>query len=87
MLYDPNDVPERRFKGFFGISKRQPAVSADGLHWTPLQVPPVPSQDESQLNYDEGRRQFIATVNTRDRMGVRSIFRSAGTSRSGLPRS
>lgn len=75
VLYDPNDVPERRFKGFFGISKRQPAVSADGLHWTPLQVPPVPSQDESQLNYDEGKRQFIATVKHEGPYG-RSVYLS-----------
>ncbi len=75
VLYDPNDVPARRFKGFFGLEKRQPAVSADGLHWTALPVPPVPSQDESQLIYDETARRFVATVKHEGPYG-RSVYLS-----------
>ena len=73
VLYDPGDVPARRFKGLFGISRRQPAVSADGLHWTRLPVAAVPSQDESQLNYDPVTRQFIATVKHEGPYG-RSVY-------------
>jgi len=63
VVYDPRDVPERRYKGLFGLhSTRQPAISADGFHWKFLDVPGVPSEDESQLNYDEFGNQFIATV-------------------------
>jgi len=75
VLHDPSDVPARRFKGLFGLEKRQPAVSADGLHWTMLPVPPVPSQDESQLNWDEGTRRFIATVKHEGPYG-RSVYLS-----------
>jgi len=46
VLYDPRDIPERRYKGFFGIDGRQPAVSPDGLHWRTLDTPIIPSQDE-----------------------------------------
>ncbi|MBI4623203.1 MAG: hypothetical protein HY736_08295 [Verrucomicrobia bacterium] len=62
VIYDPNDVPARRYKGFFGINGRQPAVSPDGLHWQMLNTPVIPSQDESQLIYDELGGQFLATV-------------------------
>jgi len=62
-LYDPADVPERRYKALFGIiGKRQPAVSADGLHWSLLPTPSIPSADESQLIYDELGKQFLSTV-------------------------
>lgn len=62
VVYDPHDVPERRYKGMFGIGKRQPAVSPDGFHWTPLEVSAVPSADESQMIYDELGKQFLSTV-------------------------
>jgi hypothetical protein len=75
VLYDPNDVPARRFKGFFGLEKRQPAVSPDGLRWTALPVPPVPSQDESQVIYDETSRRFVATVKHEGPYG-RSVYLS-----------
>ena len=62
VIYDPKDVPARRYKGFFGINGRQPAVSSDGLRWQMLNTPVIPSQDESQLIYDELGGQFLATV-------------------------
>ena len=65
---DPNEPdPQRRFKGL-GVKAgdwgagRYPAVSADCIHWQYLDVPPIPSQDEAQLTYDEGKGLFIATV-------------------------
>jgi hypothetical protein len=73
VLYDPLDIPARRYKGLFGIGRRQPAVSADGLHWNQLDVPPIPSRDASQLNYDELGRQFIATVKHEGPYG-RSVY-------------
>src|SRR5262249_33709875 len=73
VLYDPADVPARRYKALFGISGRQPAVSADGLHWNRLAAAPVPSQDESQLNQAEPPRQSLATVKHEGPYG-RSIY-------------
>ena len=62
VIYDPADVPERRYKAFFGLGDRQPAVSADGLHWNILPTPAITSGDESQLIYDELGKQFLSTV-------------------------
>lgn len=62
VIYDAKDVPARRYKAFFGINGRRPAVSPDGLHWTMLNTPAIPSQDESQLIFDELGEQFLATV-------------------------
>lgn len=73
VIYDPKDVPARRFKGFFGINGRQPAVSPDGLHWQRLNTPVIPSQDESQLIYDELGGQFLATVKHEGPYG-RSVY-------------
>jgi hypothetical protein len=73
VVYDPDDLPARRYKGLFGIGTRRPAVSADGLHWTRLDVPGVPSQDESQLNYDPETRQYVATVKHEGPYG-RSVY-------------
>lgn len=62
VLLDPGAPPERRFKGLIGAHDRQPVISADGFVFTPLAVPPVPSEDESHLNWDERERRFILTV-------------------------
>ena len=73
VIYDPKDVPARRYKGFFGINGRQPAVSSDGLHWQMLNTPVIPSQDESQLIYDELGGLFLATVKHEGPYG-RSVY-------------
>ena len=75
VVYDPDDIPERRYKGMFGIGKRQPAISADGLRWTPLDTAAVPSADESQMIYDELGKQFLATVKHEGPYG-RSVYLS-----------
>lgn len=63
VVYDPDDPdPQRRFKGFLGANGRQPIVSPDGIRWKKLEVPPLPSQDESNLSYDRPSRRFIATL-------------------------
>ena len=63
VVYDPNDPdPNRRYKGFLGCHGRQPMVSPDGIHWERLEVPEIPSQDESNLSYDRLNRIFIATL-------------------------
>ena len=65
VVYDPDDAdPQRRFKGFLGAFGRQPIVSPDGIHWKKLDVPKLPSSDESNLSYDRQRRTFIATLKT-----------------------
>ena len=65
IVYDPDDVdPQRRFKGFLGAIGRQPIVSPDGIHWKKLDVPVLPSSDESNLSYDRQSRTFIATLKT-----------------------
>ncbi len=74
-LLDPDGTPERRYKGFIGPRDRHPLVSADGYVFTKLDVPLIPSQDESHLNYDEVNKRFIATVKHRGPFG-RSVFLS-----------
>ncbi len=65
VVYDPDDAdPQRRFKGFLGAIGRQPIVSPDGIHWKKLDVPVLPSSDESNLSYDRQSRTFIATLKT-----------------------
>jgi len=63
-VIDPDDPdPNRRYKGLVARgATREPVVSPDGVTWTKLDVPPIPSQDESNLSYDRSRRLFIATV-------------------------
>ncbi len=75
VLRDPDASPDRRYKGLIGSHNRQPAVSKDGYLFTKLNVPPIPSQDESHLNYDETTQRFIATVKHRGPFG-RSVFLS-----------
>jgi len=70
VVYDPDDAnPERRFKGFLGAFGRQPIVSPDGIHWKKLEVPVLPSADESNLSYDRQSRTFIATLKTNGPFG------------------
>ena len=70
VVYDPDDAdPQRRFKGFLGAFGRQPIVSPDGIHWKKLDVPVLPSSDESNLSYDRRTRTFIATLKTNGPFG------------------
>ena len=71
VVYDPNDSdPNRRYKGlFFGPDNKngdamQPTVSPDGIYWKKLDVPKIPSMDESNLSYSPLTHTFIATVKT-----------------------
>jgi len=63
VVYDPDDPdPSRRYKGLAHCYGREPIVSADGIHWRRLEVPKIPSQDESNMTYDRRTRTFIATL-------------------------
>ncbi len=63
VVSDPDDPdPSRRFKGLLGIVGRKPIVSPDGIHWKRLDVPALPSSDESNLSYDRQAGIFIATL-------------------------
>jgi hypothetical protein len=65
VVFDPDDDDDsRRFKGLLGIDGRQPIVSPDGIHWERLDVPALPSSDESNLSYDRDNGIFIATLKT-----------------------
>jgi hypothetical protein len=65
VVFDPGDPdPTRRFKGFANVYSREPIVSPDGIHWTLLDVPPLPSSDESNLSLDPLTKTFIATLKT-----------------------
>lgn len=75
VILDPHAPPERRYKGMIGPRGRQPIVSADGFTFTRLDVPPIPSQDESHLNWDEATGQFIMTVKHGGPFG-RSVYLS-----------
>ena len=72
VIFDANGGSER-YKGLFGSRGRRPAVSADGLHWRMLEVPLIPSRDESQLIYDELAGQYLATVKHEGPYG-RSVY-------------
>ena len=54
--------PKRRYKALFDTSDRWLGVSPDGFNWTMLDVPPIPSQDESHFTYDESSGQYLAMV-------------------------
>lgn len=76
VVRDPGDPdPSRRFKGFAHCHDREPIVSPDGIRWRMLDVPPIPSQDESNLSYDPLTRTFIATAKQRGPYG-RSVHLS-----------
>lgn len=71
VVYDPNSTaPNQRYKGLFFdvVSSTQtalrPTVSPDGIHWTSLNVPAIPSLDQFNLSYDSVASTFIATVKT-----------------------
>jgi len=65
VVYDARDPdPSRRYKGLGHCYGREPLVSPDGIHWRRLQVPPIPSSDESNLNIDPRTGAFIATLKT-----------------------
>jgi hypothetical protein len=65
VVHDPRDPdPSRRYKGFLGAYDRRPIVSPDGIHWTRLNVPKLPSADESNLCYDRLSETFVATLKT-----------------------
>ena len=75
VLLDPTAPPERRFKGLIGGNFRKPLVSADGYIFTALDVPPIPSQDESHLTWDNWQKQYLLTVKLRGPFG-RAVFLS-----------
>ncbi len=63
VVFDPYDPDSsRRFKGLAHAFGREPIVSPDGIHWERLDVPSIPSQDESNLSFDEREHLFILTV-------------------------
>ena len=60
-VLDPNETdPRRRFKA--PIRDEGFATSPDGLHWTKLDVPKIPSSDEANFSHDPGSGEFIHTV-------------------------
>ena len=74
VIWDPTGSKGERYKGLLiGSRGRKPVVSADGHEFTALDVPTIPSQDTSQLTYDERGEQFILTVKHRGPFG-RSVF-------------
>ncbi|MBI5093513.1 MAG: hypothetical protein HZB26_13860 [Candidatus Hydrogenedentes bacterium] len=63
VVRDPDDPdPSRRYKGLGHCFDREPMVSPDGVHWKLLDVPKLPSSDESNLSYDPQTRMFIAML-------------------------
>ena len=60
-LLDPNEKdPARRFKA--PLLNEGFAISPDGLRWTKLDVPRIPSSDEANFSLDPGSGLFIHTV-------------------------
>ena len=63
VVFDPDDPDaSRRYKGLGHCFDREPTVSPDGIHWKLLDVPKLPSSDESNMSYDAQTRTFIATL-------------------------
>ena len=61
VVYDPTDPdPGRRFK--MAMPPHGFGVSPDGIHWSPVDVPGVPSADEANFSFDEQAHLFILTV-------------------------
>lgn len=61
VVYDPHDAdPSRRFKA--ALLNEGFAVSPDGVRWSKLDVPAIPSSDEGNFSYDPQTRLFIHTV-------------------------
>ncbi|MEZ4730438.1 MAG: hypothetical protein R3E79_25210 [Caldilineaceae bacterium] len=54
--------PQRRYKALFDVHDRYLGVSPDGFAWTMLDVPPIPSQDESHFLYDASSGQYLAYI-------------------------
>ena len=78
-VYDPDDPdPARRFKGLANARNREPIVSPDGIHWTKLDVPSIPSSDQSNMSYDRQSGTFIATVKQGGPYG-RSVYLTTST--------
>ncbi len=75
---DPDAAPSRRYKGLVGYRNRRPLISSDGRVFHLLDVPAIPSQDESHLNYDEKEKRYIATVKQRGPFG-RSVYLSTSS--------
>jgi hypothetical protein len=75
VLLDPKAPPDRRYKGLIGPHGRKPIVSADGLVFKPLDVPPIPSEDESHLSWDDRGGRYVLTVKHSGPFG-RSVYLS-----------
>ena len=75
VFIDPDAPRESRYRGFIGPRGRQPIISSDGFLFRKLPVPPIPSEDESHINWDEGGKQYILTVKHPGPFG-RSVYLS-----------
>ena len=73
VFIDPAAPADRRYKGLIGPSDRQPVVSADGRVFTRLNVPAIPSEDESHVIWDDLQQQFVMTVKHNGPFG-RSVY-------------
>ena len=74
VVYDDTDPnPARRYKA--AMTNEGFLASPDGIAWTLLDVPPVPSQDESNLSFDRQTHLFLHTVKHRGPYG-RSVWLS-----------
>ncbi len=60
-IYDPHDKdPARRFKA--ALLNEGFAVSPDGVQWTKLDLPAIPSSDGGNFSYDPSEALFIHSV-------------------------
>ena len=60
-VHDPHDAdPARRYKA--ALLNEGFAVSPDGIQWTKLDVPSIPSSDEGNFSYDPREGLFIHSV-------------------------
>lgn len=73
VFMDSGAPAARRYKGMIGPGDRRPVISADGYTFTPLNVPSIPSQDESHLDWDPLASDYFMTVKHNGPFG-RSVY-------------
>ena len=60
VLYDAHDPdPQRRWKALLGAINPLPAVSPDGIHFTPLSDAGLSGSEENHLFYDDETEQYV----------------------------
>ena len=74
-IYRDEDEPDpgQRYKGMFGFTERSLGVSTNGFDWTMLDLPAIPSHDESHFFFDEIDRRYTLMPQATDGVGTLGV--------------